>query len=207
MPQSFNELLPLVLLAFGGLSGGTAGAAGGTLPGTTPATGLTSALEVPRVRTGIDGWREWAKSRYDLLIGLIRASGYVMDDVQAQEIALSLLAQWAHETARGKSEWNHNLGGWRARKKDTFFTARDMQTANSPLFRWTAYPDLTTGMTDQVMRLVKTFPRASKLLLAEPKSSRWVEQLGKDGYYTFKPSAYARAWATNRAELKGVVMP
>lgn len=203
MPQNFEQLLPLALLAFG--SAGTSGSS--AVPQSAPATGLTSALEVPRVKTGGDDWRAWAKSRYDLLLQLIRASGYVPDDATAQEIALSVLAQWAHETARGKSEWNNNLGGWRARKRDTFFTARDLMTPHSPLFRWTSYPDITTGMTDQLTRLVTTFPRASKLLLAEPKSSRWVEQLGRDGYYTAKPSAYARAWATNRAELKGVVQP
>jgi hypothetical protein len=203
MRQSFEQFLPLAFLAFGR----SEGAQGSVVPASTPATGLTSALEVPRVKTGGEDWRAWARSRYDLLLSLIRASGYVADDATAQEIALSLLAQWAHETARGKAEWNNNLGGWRARKRDTYFTARDMMTPNSPLFRWTSYPDLTTAMTDQVMRLVKTFPRGAKLLLAEPKSSRWVEQLGRDGYYGANPAAYARAWATNRAELKGVVQP
>jgi hypothetical protein len=136
---------------------------------------------------------------------LIQASGYVLDDELAADIALSLLAQWAHETGRGSAEYNFNLGGWRARKGDTYFTARDIQTPNSPLFRWTAYPDLDSAMADQIMRLVKTFPSAAKLLLAEPKASLWVEELGRKGYYGANPQAYARAWAMNRAELKGKV--
>lgn len=198
MPPSYEDvLLPLALLALGKSSPAE--------PVATPPTGGTSALEVPRVNTGGTDPSAWAKSRYEMLLGLIRSSGYVPDELRTREIALSLLAQWAHETARGKSEWNHNLGGWQARKGDTFFTARDMQTPGKPLFRWTAYPTLQSGMTDQVMRLVKTYPQAARLLLEEPKSSRWVEQLGRSGYYTAAPAGYARAWAMHRAELQRVV--
>jgi hypothetical protein len=191
---SFEQLVPLLLLAFGG-KGGSPG--GGSFPASTPPTGMTTSIEVPRIKTGGDNQTEWARSRYQMLLGMIRASGYVFDDALAAEIALSLLAQWAHETGRGSAEFNYNLGGWRARKGDTYFTARDVQTPGSAIYRWTAYPDLQTGMADQVMRLVKTFPSAAKLLLDEPKSSRWVEELGR--------KAYARAWAMNRAELKAKV--
>lgn len=206
MQLDFENLWPLLFLAFGRRGTGTA-PEGPPFPGTTPATGLTAAVEVPRENTGGTDWRAWARSRYDLLLRLIRQSGYVLDDDDAQEIALSLLAQWAHETARGRSEYNYNLGGWRARKGDSYFTARDVQEGTNTAHRWTAYPSLEAGMTDQVMRLVKGFPKATEKLLFEPKSSRWVEQLGRDGYYTASPSAYARAWAMNRAELKGVVQP
>lgn len=201
MQSAFEHFLPLVLLAFGNRSPG----GGSAFPAPTPPTGMTSAIEVPRVQTGGTDQTEWARSRYQLLLSMIRQSGYVFDDDLAADIALSLLAQWAHETGRGSAEYNYNLGGWRARKGDTYFTARDVQTPNSPLFRWTAYPDLNAAMADQVMRLVKTFPSAAKLLIDEPKSSRWVEELGRKGYYGANPQAYARAWAMNRAELKGKV--
>jgi hypothetical protein len=134
---------------------------------------------------------------------LIATSGYVPDPATRYEIALSVLAQWAHETGRGANEYNFNLGGWQARSGDEYFTARDAQTPGKPEYHWTSYPDLGTAMTDQVMRLVKTFPNAARLLLAQPKSSAWVEQLGRDGYYSAAPGAYARAWAMNRAELAG----
>lgn len=202
MQSAFEQFLPLALLMFGGKAPG-----GGSFPSSTPATGMTSAIEVPRVKTGGDDQTAWAVSRYQMLLGMIKASGYVFDDDLAADIALSLLAQWAHETGRGSAEYNYNLGGWRARKGDTYFTARDVQTPGSAVFRWTAYPDLQGAMADQVMRLVKTFPSAAKLLLAEPKSSRWVEELGRKGYYGANPQAYARAWAMNRAELKGKVQP
>jgi hypothetical protein len=201
MQSAFEQFLPLALLWFGkqGPGGGSA------FPAPTQPTGMTSAIEVPRVQTGGTDQTEWARSRYQLLLTMIRQSGYVVDDDLAAEIALSLLAQWAHETGRGSAEYNYNLGGWRARKGDTYFTARDVQTPGSPLYRWTAYPDLNSGMSDQVMRLVKTFPSAAKLLLDEPNSSRWVEELGRRGYYGANPQGYARAWAMNRAELKGKV--
>jgi hypothetical protein len=201
MSLDFETLLPLALFALGKFGGSS------PVPATTQPTGFAAANEVPRVRTGGDDRNAWARSRYGELVRQIRASGYVPDDAVAAEIALSLLAQWGHESARGANEFNFNLGGWRARKGDTYFTARDVQTTNSPSYRWTAYPELVTAITDQVMRLIKTFPRAAKLLLVDPKSSRWVEQLGHDGYYQAPPSGYARAWAMHRAELKPVVAP
>lgn len=176
------------------------------MPGTTTQpTGFAAANEVARVRTGGNDRNAWARTRYQELLRQIRASGYVPDDTVAAEIALSLLAQWGHESARGANEFNYNLGGWRARKGDAYFTARDVQTTNSPSYRWTAYPELGPAITDQVMRLIKTFPSAAKLLLQEPKNSRWVEELGRRGYYQAAPAGYARAWAMHRAELKGVV--
>lgn len=205
MSPSYDELLPLALLALGTSSSSSSSSS--AVPVTPKPSGLTSANEVKRVHTGGADTNEWARSRYNMLLSLIQLSGYVSDDATAREIALSLLAQWAHETARGKAEWNFNLGGWRARKGDKYFTARDQMTPNSPLFRWTSYPDLQTGMTDQVMRFVKTFPRAAKKLIESPKDSRWVEQLGRDGYYTAPTTGYARSWAMNRAELKPVVQP
>jgi hypothetical protein len=60
---------------------------------------------------------------------------------------------------------------------------------------------LPNAVHDQLRRLHDRFPSAWALLLAEPTSSRWVEELGRKGYYTDKPGNYARAWAANRAEL------
>src|SRR4030042_5535298 len=159
MQVSFEHLAPLLLLAFGG------GPGAGSFRPKVPATGATTSIEVPRVQTGGRDQNEWARIRYQMLLGMILSSGYVSDATLAAEIALSLLAQWAHETGRGASEYNYNLGGWRARRGDTYFTARDVQTPGSTMFRWTAYPDLNTGMADQVMRLIKTFPSASRLAL------------------------------------------
>ncbi len=75
--------------------------------------------------------------------------------------------------------------------------------------RWTAYPDLPNAVHDQLRRLHDTFPSAWALLATEPNTSRWVEELGRKGYYVAPPGTtqaqhiqnYTRAWASNRAEL------
>jgi hypothetical protein len=122
-------------------------------------------------------------------------------EATVHEMALSLLAQWAHETARGTAEFCFNLGGWRAWKGEPFFTARDAQTPGSPLYRWTAFPDLNTAMRKQIDRLIHVFPTAWALLLSEPTTSRFVEELGRKGYYGAKPSTYVQAWAMHRVEI------
>jgi hypothetical protein len=143
----------------------------------------------------------WFNDRFGLALENLVALS--VPDLMLRQIALSLVAQWAHETGRGKAEFNFNLGGWRARKSDPFFVARDVQTGKE-LFRWTAYPNLEFAVTDQIKRLATTFPSAWALLLSQPGSSAWIEELGRKGYYTAKPANYVRAWAANRAELGGL---
>lgn len=118
----------------------------------------------------------------------------------ADRVALALVAQWAHETNRGKAEFNFNLGGWVARPKDDYHEATDRLSGKH--FRWTAYPDLPTAVDDQLRRLIVTFPGAWATLLSAPESSAWIEELGRDGYYTADPRAYARAWAMHLTELR-----
>lgn len=163
--------------------------------------------EVPRVLTGGQPLGEWFGERFALALEVLRPN---VPAGKVTDAALSVVAQWAHETGRGKSEFNFNLGGWRARKRDSYFVARDVQTG-AELFRWTAYPDLRTAVEDQLKRLHDTFPSAWTLLVNEPHTSRWVEELGRRGYYVAPPGrtqkqhieAYVRAWGANRAELGG----
>jgi hypothetical protein len=162
-------------------------------------------LEVPRVLTGGQPLEQWFGDRYRVAVEVLRLNlpGNVVTDA-----ALSVVAQWAHETGRGRSEFNFNMGGWRARKTDPYFVARDVQTGKE-LFRWTAYPDLPNAVHDQLRRLHDTFPSAWALLATEPNTSRWVEELGRKGYYVAPTGTtqaqhiqnYTRAWASNRAEL------
>lgn len=151
------------------------------------------------MRTG-PAMPQWFNERFGLALEVLAPN---VDPLLLRPIALSVVAQWSHETGRGRSEFNFNLGGWRARRKDNFFVARDVQSG-AELFRWTAYPDLPTAVHDQLKRLHDTFPTAWAMLIAEPNTSAWVEELGKRGYYTAPRDAYARAWATNRAELGGL---
>ena len=166
------------------------------------------ANEVPRVKTGGQPLREWFTDRFALALEVL---GPNVPADRLRAIALAVVAQWAHETGRGRSEFNFNLGGWRARKSDPYFVARDVQTG-AELFRWTAYADLPNAVHDQLKRLHDRFPSAWKLLLEQPNSSAWIEELGRKGYYVAPPGTsqaqhirnYARAWANNRAELGGL---
>jgi hypothetical protein len=172
---------------------------------TMPAVPGGSGKEVPRVHTGGKSFSEWFEGRFALTIEVLRPN---VPPEKLIDIVLSVIAQWAHETGRGKAEFNFNLGGWRARKKDQYFVARDVQTG-AELYRWTAYNDLPNAVHDQLRRLHDTFPSAWALLLREPNTSRWIEELGKRGYYVApkgKTQAkhiqdYARAWGMHRAEL------
>lgn len=155
------------------------------------------AFEVPRTKTGGQPLTQWFADRFALALEVL---GPNVPPERLRQIALSVVSQWAHETGRGRAEFNFNLGGWRARKTDPYFVARDVQTG-AELFRWTAYADLPNAVHDQLRRLHDRFPSAWALLLAEPNSSRWIEELGRKGYYTANPANYARAWANNRAEL------
>ncbi len=199
-----SNLAPLLLLGLFMRSSGP------SLPAPAPGTRPSSAApggEVARVLTGGQPLGQWFGDRFALTLEVLRPN--VPAD-KLTDIALSVLAQWAHETGRGKSEFNFNLGGWRARRKDAYFVARDVQTGKE-LFRWTAYPDLPNAVHDQLRRLHDTFPSAWKLLMEQPNTSQWIEELGRRGYYVAPPGrsqeqhiqAYARAWAANRAELAG----
>jgi hypothetical protein len=167
---------------------------------TTPGpSGL--AREVPIVRTGEADLVEWATRRLALTLAVLGAlEPPVRGSRKADDVALALLAQWAHETDAGRAEYNFNLGGWTARKRDTFHTAPD-RLSSAAGFRWTAYPDLPTAVEDQINRLIRTFPSAWGKLLQDPVGDGWVRELGRRGYYTAEINDYARAWAARRAQL------
>jgi hypothetical protein len=198
-----SDLLPLGLALF------VLSAAKSDEPAQPKAPALPSsgrgAFEVPRVKTGGQPLAQWFGDRFALALEVL---GPNVPAERLRQIALAVVAQWAHETGRGRAEFNFNMGGWRARKTDPYFVARDVQTG-AELFRWTAYGDLPNAVHDQLRRLHDRFSSAWALLLAEPNSSRWIEELGRKGYYVAPKGTsqaqhiqnYARAWATNRAEL------
>ena len=157
-----------------------------------PPPAPSSALERPRVLTGDNP--TWFRDRMALAVEVLTPN---VPSAVLGDVALSIVAQWAHETARGRAEFCFNLGGWRARAKDHYFVGDDAGVS----FHWTAYRDLPNAVADQLQRLHDQFPSAWKLLVAQPKSSAWVEELGRKGYYTQAPGDYARAWAMHRAEL------
>lgn len=163
-----------------------------------PSTGDGS--QVPPVKTGDADSATWFRRRMALAIAVLRGLEPPVPDDLLDRVALSIVAQWAHETAIGKAEYNFNLGGWTARKNDNFHAARDRLSGKEG-FRWTAYPSLPVAVEDQIKRLIVGYPSSWALLVAHPESSAWIEQLGRSGYYTAPIPDYARAWATRRAEL------
>lgn len=165
---------------------------------TTPSSGI--GLRVETKRTGEEPVQAWLRRRMALLLAALSGLEPPLTGALADRVALAILAQWAHETNRGKAEFNFNLGGWVARQRDDYHEAVDRLSGKH--FRWTAYPDLPTAIDDQLRRLILTFPGAWSSLLAAPESSAWIEELGRDGYYTADPRAYARAWAMHLTELR-----
>lgn len=174
---------------------------GSSSSSSSSSTGTGTGLEVPVLRTGEATPTEWFRRRFPLTLAALSEEDLTGE--LAERVALSLVAQWAHETDRGKAEFNFNLGGWTARPRDNFHTARD-RLSNAAGFKWTAYPDLGTAISDQIHRLVQAYPSAWTLLVADPSSSAWIEQLGRLGYYTARPADYSRAWAMQRTELAKV---
>ncbi|HEY3255819.1 MAG TPA: hypothetical protein VGJ91_17800 [Polyangiaceae bacterium] len=203
MMRSAGNFAPLLLLLFlRGSSSNPPPSSAAPGPGKAPSPG---GLEVPRKLTGGQPLNQWFADRLALALEVL---GPNVPPPVLHDVALSVVSQWAHETGRGKSEFNFNMGGWRARRTDPYFVARDVQTGKE-LFRWTAYGDLPNAVHDQLRRLHGTFPTAWALLVKEPNTSRWIEELGRRGYYVPPKGTtqaqhiqnYARAWAMNRAEL------
>ena len=171
----------------------------GSSSGTVAPPVSSSALEVPRVRSGATP--SWFADRYALALEVL---GPNVPAAVLRDVALSVVAQWAHETARGKSEFNFNLGGWRARKGQTYFTARDV-LGDPGVWKWAAFRDLPNAVAKQLEQLHNIFPTAWAKLIAQPTTSAWIEELGRKGYFTAKPGAYVSAWAMHRAELGRLV--
>ena len=162
-----------------------------------------AANEVATTRTG-EPMPGWFHTRFEMARQVLAKAFPTAAAPAVNSTALSIVAQWAHETARGEKEFNFNLGGWTARKRDTFFRAKGAAPTEGMMV-WTAYPSLPVAATDQIRRLFETYPSAWKLLTDNPLSSAWVEELGRRGYYTGSRDTYARAWAMHRAELRQLV--
>ena len=159
------------------------------------------ALERPKVQTGGTDPNEWARTRFEMLRLTLATLSQSLSAADIRRVSLSILAQYAHETARGRNEFDFNLGGWNAAAGEPFFRAAGAADPGRPVFKFAAFDDLASAVRIQLERLRARFPSAVRLLVADPESSDWVEELGRRGYYTAKISDYARAWAMHRAEL------
>ena len=121
----------------------------------TPPVG--NGRQVPLERTGGDDFTTWARERLALAVIDLATFDPPVEPSKIDDVAIAIVAQWAHETAKGRAEFNYNLGGWTARSGDDFHAATDRLSGKA--FRWTAYPDLPTAVEDQIKRLVLGFPK------------------------------------------------
>lgn len=187
-------LVLALLLAFGGGPGGAKRAP----------PRVDRACE-PMRRTGEASVIEWARRRLALTLAMLRSVEPGVSLEKLDDVALSLLAHWAHETAKGASEFNFNLGGWTAARGAPCFLATDAQSPDKRTIAFESWPDLPTSVTDHVNRLQQRFRSAWDLLTVDPTSDAWVRELGRRGYYTAPQDTYARAWTALRAELGRLV--
>lgn len=155
--------------------------------------------QVPLKLTGGDDFAAWVRPRRALTVVDLATMDPPVDPAAVDDVATALLAQWARETNKGRAEFNFNLGGWSARDGDDFHTATDGPASG---FSWTAYPDLPTAIEDQVKRLAVGFPSAWATLLADPRSSAWIGELKRGGYFILDPEAYAQEWSALADEIR-----
>jgi hypothetical protein len=150
--------------------------------------------------------RSWVTSRVARTVERLESQGFPPE--QARELARSLVAQWAHETGRGRSEFNFNLGGWLA--------APDVRCHVLPGFcgpgverrddcAWESWPNLDAAIDDHVARIAGRFQRAFTALLEAPFSDEWIRELGRGGYFTAPIDGYAAAWRKQREFVEQVV--
>lgn len=175
----------------------------------SPAQAFQGGIEPVRTgRSGIADDATWAQQRVDQTMTVLRQMGWPATDDKRKEVAISLVAQWAVETDRGKFEWNYNLGGWKYAKKfagDHAFTV--IRNGTTKKFeRWEAWPDVFSAIVDHVGRIRKIWPAAAKVLEDDPTDRLWVVLLGKGGYYGESPEAYAKAWEDARVWIAPLVV-
>lgn len=159
---------------------------GGECPGTT-------------VRTGGKDSALWYVTRFAATVDDLVRRG--VDPVAAERGAAGLVAQWAHETDAGRSEFNFNLGGWIAAPGEPCHELPDATTGR--LIRWASFPSLELAIHEHIDRLQRPrFARAFLQWIQNPTDDAWVRALGAAGYYEASPDAYARAWALRLQQLR-----
>lgn len=148
---------------------------------------------------GITDNKSWTRARLAQLRETLDAHRWPADESKRDAVARALLSQWAIESGFGKSEWNYNLGGWKAGKSRPAVLLRNGTTGKRE--RWEAWPTVHASMADHVERLRTRWPKVAAMLEADPSSTAWVEALGRGGYYEEPPAEYARSVARARQSV------
>lgn len=145
---------------------------------------------IPAVRTGPNSREEWMRSRLEALQG----AGVTGD------VALAILAHWAHETGFGVGEFNYNLGNLGA------FSPAQLQhplpqaggpDAGNPT-HFQAYRSLSEGVAAYLKLLRGSlYHVCESILTADPSTDAWIRCLGAHGYYS-PPKGVSMAVHTER---------
>jgi hypothetical protein len=125
----------------------------------------------------------------------LRRAYFSVIGLPPNEKALSrLMAQWALETARGKSMWCYNFGGLKATQRGLPLNTRESHGVSERRVtqRFRSYRSAAEGAKDFVFTLSLEFPKAFSAL--QRGSTRdFVRALVKEGYFTGNPAKYLRA--------------
>jgi hypothetical protein len=151
------------------------------------------------IRTGGRDTAFWYLTRMAATIDDLVRRG--VDPVGAEHGAQGLVAQWAHETNAGRSEYNFNLGGWVAAPGEPCHELPDGTTGR--IIRWASFPSLERSVHEHIDRLQRPRFRPAFLKWIEsPTDEQWIRALGAAGYYEASPDAYAAAWRVRLKQLR-----
>jgi hypothetical protein len=138
----------------------------------------------PKARSWTGSAAAWTQSRYAEALKILEAQDLPLG-VDAEEVATSVVAHWAIETAWGANEYNFNLGGIHAASGQPYFSALD---AGVPT-RFVAYGSLDEGIQAYADLLQARYKSCAVKLFVNPTAADWYVCLGSLGYYGHNPSA------------------
>lgn len=145
---------------------------------------------VPKHVTGEGSQEAWARAR----LAALALHGITGD------VALSIVAQWALETAYGSAEWNYNVGNVIATSTTEPQVKLDAGAGNPAYYR--AYNSLDEAVASYIALVSgQHYAECWHLLQSAPTSDEWIRCMGKAGYYTASQDRYAAAWTGARAHL------
>jgi len=149
----------------------------------------------PKAKSWSGSAAAWAQSRYAEALKILEAQDLPLG-VDAEEVATSVVAHWAIETAWGASEFNFNLGGIHAAAGQPYFSALD---AGVPT-HFVAYGSLDEGIKGYADLLQARYKSCAVKLFMNPTAADWYVCLGSLGYYGHNPNAES-LFTTTRAKV------
>jgi hypothetical protein len=150
-------------------------------PAPSPSPSLAGAR--PKIKSWTGTAQAWTQSRYKVALDILDSK--LPPDLDAEEMAKSVVAHWGIETNWGANEFNYNLGGIHASAGQTYFASTD---AGVPT-RFVAYGSVEDGANGYASLLLAKYQKCVKLLASSPETADWYVCLGSMGYYGKNPNA------------------